>query len=60
MPLPVTALYAGLMGLWLLGLGFVVVRRRRRHDVSVGDGGVRALELRCAPMATPANMCRWR
>ena len=45
MPLSVTALYAGLMGLWLLGLGFAVMRRRRRHDVSVGDGGVRALEL---------------
>lgn len=43
MSLPVTALYAGLMGLWLLGLGFAVMRRRRRHDVSVGDGGVRAL-----------------
>jgi uncharacterized membrane protein YecN with MAPEG domain len=45
MPLPVTALYAGLMGLWLLALGFEVMRRRRRHDVSVGDGGVGALEL---------------
>ena len=45
MPLPVTALYAGLMGLWLLGLGFAVMRRRRHHDVSVGDGGVRELEL---------------
>ena len=45
MPLPITALYAGLMGLWLLALGFEVVRRRRRHQVSVGDGGVRELEL---------------
>lgn len=45
MSLPVTALYAGLMGLWLVWLGYVVVRRRRRHDVSVGDGGVRELEL---------------
>ena len=44
MPLPVTALYAGLMGLWLLGLSFEVMRRRRRHNVSVGDGGVGALE----------------
>ena len=45
MPLTVTALYAGLMGLWLIGLGFAVVRRRRRHQVSTGDGGVRELEL---------------
>ena len=43
MPLSVTALYSGLMGLWLLGLSFEVIRWRRRHDVSVGDGGVRAL-----------------
>lgn len=41
----VTAFYAGLMGLWLLLLGFQVVRVRRRHDVSTGDGGVRDLEL---------------
>jgi len=41
----VTGLYAGLMGLWLLFLGFQVMRVRRRHDVSTGDGGVRDLEL---------------
>jgi len=41
----VTALYAGLVGLWILFLGFAVMRLRRRHDVSTGDGGVRALEL---------------
>lgn len=44
MSMPVTALYAGLMGLWMLLLSFEVMRRRRRHDVSVGDGGVPALE----------------
>ncbi|MFQ5565762.1 MAG: MAPEG family protein [Paracoccaceae bacterium] len=54
--LPVTALYAGLMGLWLLGLGFEVMRRRRRHDVSVGDGGVRALEL---AMRAHGNACEY-
>ncbi|HUS52605.1 MAG TPA: MAPEG family protein [Thermohalobaculum sp.] len=43
MSLPITALYAGLKGLWLVGLGFVVIRQRRRHDVSIGDGGVDAL-----------------
>jgi len=52
MPLPVTALYAGLMGLWLIGLGYEVTRRRR-HDVSVGDGVVRALEL-AEGMGAPA------
>ena len=56
MPLPITALYAGLMGLWLLGLGFEVMRRRRRHDVSVGDGGVQALEL---AMRAHGNACEY-
>jgi uncharacterized membrane protein YecN with MAPEG domain len=40
-----TALYAGLMGLWMLFLGFAVIRLRRRHDVSVGHGGVEGLAL---------------
>jgi uncharacterized membrane protein YecN with MAPEG domain len=56
MPLPVTALYAGLMGLWLLGLSFEVMRRRRRHDVSVGDGGVGTLEL---AMRAHGNACEY-
>ena len=56
MSLPVTALYAGLMGLWLLGLGFEVMRRRRRHDVSTGDGGVRDLEL---AMRAHGNACEY-
>ncbi len=56
MSLPVTALYAGLMGLWLLGLGFEVMRRRRRHGVSTGDGGVRELEL---AMRAHGNSCEY-
>ena len=56
MSLPVTALYAGLMGLWLLALGFEVMRRRRRHDVSTGDGGVRELEL---AMRAHGNACEY-
>ncbi len=56
MALPVTALYAGLMGLWLLGLGFEVMRRRRRHGVSTGDGGVRELEL---AMRAHGNACEY-
>lgn len=42
--LPVTALYAGLMGLWLIYLSLGVIRLRWRHRVSLGDGGVPALE----------------
>jgi uncharacterized membrane protein YecN with MAPEG domain len=56
MPLPVTALYAGLMGLWILWLGFAVVRLRRRHDVSVGTGDVRELEL---AMRAHGNACEY-
>jgi len=56
MSLPATALYAGLMGLWLLALGFEVIRRRRRHDVSVGTGGVGELEL---AMRAHGNACEY-
>jgi uncharacterized membrane protein YecN with MAPEG domain len=56
MSLPVTALYAGLMGLWLLALGFEVIRRRRRHQVSVGTGGVGELEL---AMRAHGNACEY-
>ena len=44
MILTVTAFYAGLMGLWVLVLSFEVMRRRRRHDVPLGTGGVPELE----------------
>lgn len=40
MLLTVTAFYAGLLALWIMALGFEVSRRRRRHDVSRGDGEV--------------------
>lgn len=56
MLLTVTSFYAGLMALWLVGLGFEVSRRRRRHDVSYGDGGV--LELQYAVRAH-ANACEY-
>ena len=39
MPLPVTALFAGLLGLWIVFLVFSVVRFRRGHKVSLGSGG---------------------
>ncbi|MEO1456857.1 MAG: MAPEG family protein [Pseudomonadota bacterium] len=44
MPLPVTALYAGLLGLWVLYLAFAVIKQRRAHKVSIGSGGVKLLE----------------
>lgn len=43
MPFDVTALYAGLLALWLGTLAALVARARVRHKVSVGDGGVREL-----------------
>ncbi len=43
MPFMVTPLYAGLLGIVLLVLSFLVSRQRMRHKVSVGDGGVPAL-----------------
>ena len=39
MPVAVTALYAGLLGLLDLGLSFAVVDVRRRARVGIGDGG---------------------
>ncbi len=39
----ITPLYAGLCGLLLLGLSFLVSRQRLRSKVSTGDGGIPAL-----------------
>ena len=43
MPLDITALYAGLLTLWVLTLAALVGRARTVHKVSIGDGGVREL-----------------
>lgn len=44
LPIPViTPLYAGLLGLILLGLSYLVARQRLRNKVSTGDGGIPAL-----------------
>lgn len=43
MPLPITALYAGLNALIALALAVLVVRQRLRHEVGIGDGGHPAL-----------------
>lgn len=40
----VTPLYAGLLGLLLLVLSYLVSRQRRKHRISIGDGGVPALQ----------------
>lgn len=39
MPLPVTAIIAGLLALWLIVLQFKVVGFRKGKGVSLGDGG---------------------
>jgi hypothetical protein len=39
MPVPVTALYAGLTGLLFMGCAILVVRQRMRAGVGLGDGG---------------------
>lgn len=44
MPVTITPLYAGLLGLLLLVLSFRVSMQRRRHMVSLGDGGQPALQ----------------
>lgn len=40
----VSAVYAGLLGLWWILLAVRVIRLRRAHRISLGDGGNRALE----------------
>jgi len=44
MAAPVTALYAGLLGLLLIGLSIGVIRQRRRALVGIGHGGDERLE----------------
>jgi uncharacterized protein len=44
--MPVTALYASLLGLWLLVLSFRVIRTRGTERVSLGAGGSTLLERR--------------
>ena len=44
MPLAVTALYTGLLGLLFLGLSALVVANRYRSGVALGEGGDKVLE----------------
>ena len=44
MPVPVTALYAGLLALFLVILVFPIIKLRRGLRVGLGDGGHRSLQ----------------
>lgn len=44
-PLQAAALWSGLLLIWLVALSLRVVLARRRHRVSLGDGGVGALSV---------------
>lgn len=43
--LPITALYAGILGLLLIWLSLRVVQARLGNEVSLGDGGVDSLQV---------------
>lgn len=42
-PVPITALYAGLLALLLVALALRVIRMRWKFRIGIGDGGERAL-----------------
>lgn len=50
-----TPLYAGILGLLLIVLSARVIAARRRHQVSLGDGGNRELERRLRAQANLAE-----
>lgn len=39
LPVPITAIYASLLGLFIFALAIRVVRLRRAHHIGIGDGG---------------------
>lgn len=39
MPFPVTAIFAGMLAMWLIYLQFKVIGHRRAKQISLGDGG---------------------
>src|SRR5262249_35803789 len=55
-PMPITAFYAGLLGLLFIVLAFRVVARRRDKRVEIGDGGDRELLRR---MRVHANFAEY-
>lgn len=44
-PFPVTALYAGMLAILLVWLGFAVTLRRAKTGIALGDGGDRQLTM---------------
>jgi len=56
MPFALSLFYAALLGLVLMALSINVVRLRRRHQVGVGTGEVRDLEL---AVRAHANFCEY-
>ncbi len=40
----VTAFYSALLGLWMVSLSVLVIKQRKSHLVSLGDGGVDELQ----------------
>ncbi|MDO6568660.1 MAPEG family protein [Alteromonas sp. 1_MG-2023] len=44
MVLPITAFYASLLGICYLYLSFLVIGIRRKHQISLGDGGLEDLK----------------
>lgn len=49
--LPITTALASVLSLWLLVLSVAVIRLRRAHAVSLGDGGVEMLNRRARAQA---------
>ena len=52
----ITAIYAGLLGLILLGLSIKVIGERRRTGIAIGDGDNALLRRR---MRVQANFCEY-
>ena len=59
MALPVTALYAALLGLLHAALALLVVRGRARSGVSLGAGEERASTGRSGRMRISPSTCHW-
>ncbi|MEO9685019.1 MAG: MAPEG family protein [Tateyamaria sp.] len=49
--LPITTALASVLSIWLLVLSVAVIRLRRAHSVSLGDGGVELLNRRTRAQA---------
>lgn len=54
--LPITSLYAGFSALMLVALAIYVIRGRRKHQVSLLDGGIPEMSWR---IRAHANFCEY-